>query len=284
MGNISNNLDAAVRPISVIMSVYINDQVEHFRNAIESLLCQTLLPSEIVIVVDGPVNFEIEEALQLFSSNSLFTIHRLATNMGLANALNAAGRVAKHGILARMDSDDICYPNRLEKQWSLMEEAQLDIVGSQISEFYVNKNNVVSVRKVPQTHEQIVKFIKWRSPFSHPSVMYTREVFEKLNGYDQDIFPEDYDFFVRAFLCGFKLGNTEEALLWFRLGEDGNDVIKRRRGFTYAVKEWYLYRKFRRLGLYSWCEYIIIVLVKLPIRLLPLFIVKIIYSKILRDS
>ena len=184
--------------------------------ALKSLLNQTILPSEIILVIDGYINTSIEKVIQIYENKSTFKILRLKNNGGLANALNIAIKASSFDIIARMDADDICFKDRFEIQLKYLIEKKLSIVGGQTLEFGVDCNDIISARKVPLTHLELIKFMKYRSPFSHPTIIFRKNVFESLSGYDVNIFPEDYDFFVRAYLKGFKFGNVKENVLWFR--------------------------------------------------------------------
>lgn len=266
---------------SVVLSVYKNDNYLFLKESIDSLICQTLSPNEIIIVIDGPVEKKILDYLNSLDLN-IFNLVYLDENKGLANALNVGIKIAKNSLIARMDSDDICYPDRFKKQIEFMNKNDVDILGGQILEFGCAKDDIISERRVPLHHCEIIDFMKFRSPFSHPTIMFKKNVFETLGGYDTNIFPEDYDFFVRAYLKGFRFANLQDNILWFRMGEDRSKAIKRRWGVLYAKNEFKLYKKFYRLGFYNAVTFLKAVLFKIPIRLLPFSLYKFIYFKILR--
>ncbi|MDX6190114.1 glycosyltransferase [Flavobacterium sp. Fl-318] len=266
------------------MSVYKNDNDSFFKEAIESVLQQTYLPSEIILVVDGEVNIGIDSLLLDYEKNKLFNIIRLPKNGGLANALNVGIQSSKYSLIARMDSDDICFSDRFEKQVEHLVKYNLDIVGGQIIEFGKDINDVVSARKVPLEHLEMIDFMKVRSPFSHPTILFQKNVFEKLNGYDIKTFPEDYDFFVRAYLNGFRFGNIDHDVLWFRLGEDRSKAIKRRWGVQYAKNEIKLYKKFLHMDFYNYVDFLKVIFLKIPLRVLPFPIYKYVYFNILRKN
>jgi glycosyltransferase involved in cell wall biosynthesis len=269
---------------SVLMSVYYKENSVFLKKSLESLLNQSLLPDEIILVKDGPLTSELDKIIIEFNNKylGLFTIVSLLKNSGLANALNVGARVAKNSIIARMDSDDICCDRRFETQINFLLKNDMDIVGGQIVEFSKDIDDIVSIREVPLLHEDIVKFMKFRSPFSHPTIVFKKEVFDLLGGYDTTIFPEDYDFFVRAYLAGFKFGNVKENVLYFRLGENLSEAIKRRWGIKYAINEIKLYRKFLKLGFFNYFEYIKVMLLKIPLRILPFKVYSYIYFKFSR--
>ena len=142
---------------SVIMSIYKSDVPEYVRIALDSILNQTLLPNEIVIVGDGPVPAPLEQVIRdvqssISSSNLPVEINYLPQekNRGLGEALRIAVENAKYDYLARMDSDDICMPDRFEKQMRCFEEdPDLSIVGGMITEFVDRPDNVVDKRLLP---------------------------------------------------------------------------------------------------------------------------------------
>ncbi|WP_281231879.1 glycosyltransferase [Flavobacterium gelatinilyticum] len=269
---------------SVLMSVYIKENSNCLRQSLESIIKQTLLPNEIIIVKDGPLTIELDDVINEYCGKypMLFLVIELPQNKGLAYALNEGMKHVTNDIIARMDSDDICIAERFEIQIKYLINNNLDIVGGQIIEFSSDIENVVSIRKVPLSHNEIVQFMKFRSPFSHPTIVFRKNLFEYLKGYDATIFPEDYDFFVRAYLTGFKFGNVKENVLYFRLGENLSEAIKRRWGRKYAMNEMKLYRKFLRLGFFSPLDFLKVLIFKIPLRILPFSLYSYIYFKFSR--
>ncbi|BDU23575.1 glycosyltransferase [Flavobacterium sp. GSB-24] len=272
------------RDLSVVLSVYFKENPTYLRQSLESVINQTLKPKEIVLVKDGALTSELDSVIEEYERNysKVFKVIALPENKGLANALNVGINNAKYSLIARMDSDDICFNDRFEKQINALNEFNLDIVGGQIIEFGRDINDVISHRIVPCEHSDIVKLLKFRSPFSHPTVLFKKEVFNVLKGYDSSIFPEDYDFFVRAYLGKFKLGNIPDEVLWFRIGENRSEAIKRRWGVKYAKNEFNLYRKFLRISFFNYSDFFKVVFFKIPIRVMPFFMFKFIYYKIAR--
>lgn len=269
---------------SVLISVYIKENPFFLEKSLNSLMCQTLVPNEVILIRDGLLTEDLDSVINYFESRypDIFKIVTLPLNKGLANALNEGLKFTKNSIIARMDSDDICFSNRFEVQINYMLANNLDIVGGQIVEFSKNVEDVISIRKVPLNHEEIVEFMKFRSPFSHPTIICKKHCFETLNGYDSNIFPEDYDFFVRAYLADFKFGNVKENVLYFRLGENLSEAIKRRWGIKYAINELKLYNKFLKLGFFNYVDYIKVLIFKIPLRILPFRFYRYIYFKFSR--
>lgn len=104
---------------SVLISVYKSDNPEHLETALKSIWDnQILKPDQIVLVQDGPVGDEIVNIINNFKAilDDKLSFLELSVNLGLARALNEGLRLCKYDLIARMDSDDICFPNRFEKQ------------------------------------------------------------------------------------------------------------------------------------------------------------------------
>jgi glycosyltransferase involved in cell wall biosynthesis len=270
---------------SVLITVYGADNPKFFKEAMNSIwFTQSLQPSQIVLVQDGPVCREVSSIITCYKKilGEKLTFFELKINAGLAFALNEGFKLVKYSLIARMDSDDISLPDRFQKQIDYITKNDVDIVGGQILEFGKDINDVFSKRLVPLDHDDIVSFMKFRSPFSHPTIMFKKQVVEDLQGYSTTLFPEDYEFFVRAYLKGYKFANLSDNLLYFRIGENRAQSLKRRRGIKYAKNELRLLWQFYKLGFHKKSTFIQACLMRLPIRLLPLSLVKFIYFKILR--
>ena len=161
---------------SVLMSVYIKEKPEYLKEAITSILNQTVKTNDFVIVCDGPLTEGLNKVIADFVTtySGLFNVYRLEHNMGLAKALNNGILQCKNEIIVRMDSDDVSMPDRVEKQMKAMKEKNADIVGSNIIEFVGDISNTGNMRVVPENNEEIIMFAKNRSPFNHQSVMYKK--------------------------------------------------------------------------------------------------------------
>ena len=185
---------------SVLISVYQREKPQYLEQALESLLEQTLLPTEVVIVEDGPLTDELYAVIEAFKTRFAATVSVvLPRNVGLGLALNHGLKECHYPIVARMDSDDICKPRRFEKQLEILRtHKEIDVVGSWIDEFLGTKENIISTRKVPETHQEILHFARYRNPMNHPTVMFRKAVIEAVDSYHDFPLFEDYDLWVRA--------------------------------------------------------------------------------------
>ena len=108
---------------SVCMCVYHKDNARDFREAVESIYDrQTLKPSEVVIVVDGPIYGELDDYVSTLEKDRLFKVVRIPENLGHAGARQAGLMAASNNLVAIMDADDISVPNRFEMQIKAYEE------------------------------------------------------------------------------------------------------------------------------------------------------------------
>lgn len=227
-------------PFSVAISVYAKDNPAYFDRALESITeKQTIIPDEIVLVVDGPIPEESNSVIKKYASRySIFNIIRLEKNGGLGNALKIAVENAKFELIARMDSDDIAASDRFEQQLKfLLKNPKVDIVGGDISEFIDDEENIVAYRKVPTTDGEIKNYLKKRCPFNHVAVMYRKTSVMNAGGYMDLFWNEDYYLWIRMVENGAVTANTGTILVNVRTGKD---MYKRRGGRKYFKSEKFL--------------------------------------------
>jgi glycosyltransferase involved in cell wall biosynthesis len=222
---------------SVLMSLYIKEKPEYLKLAVESMIRQTIIPDEIVIVKDGPLTTELEEVLQEYMDKypELFNIVAIENNIGLGLALNLGLKNCKNELVARMDTDDIAMPERCEKQLQAFEkDTELSILGGNISEFIDCEKNIVSRRIVPTDYTEIGRYLKKRCPLNHMTVMFKKSEVLKAGNYCEWFWNEDYYLWIRMFEAGCKFGNLPEVLVNVRVGKD---MYKRRGGLEYFKSE-----------------------------------------------
>ncbi|MFD2728938.1 glycosyltransferase [Enterococcus camelliae] len=203
---------------SVLMSVYYKEEPKHLSDSIQSILNQSFKTDDFIIVKDGPLTLELENVLEWYVNKfPLIKIISLKKNVGLGLALNEGLRHCKNELVARMDSDDICTIDRCKLQVErFSENKKLIILGTQIAEFYDSPENIVSVREVPNSYEEIVKFSKRRSPFNHPTVMYKKSKILELGGYKDIKRKEDLELFLNALSNNYYSENLNFIGLFFR--------------------------------------------------------------------
>ena len=178
-----------------------------------------------------------------------------------------------------MDADDICLPNRFERQLPLLESGQADIVGAWIEEFDINPGDLQRVRRVPTTHKEIFEYGKWRQPLNHVTAMFKREAYLNAGGYQSIRYVEDYDLLVRMLEKGIKFSNIPEVLVYVRCGKS---MLKRRSGVHYLAAELQLFYKMYHTGYLNLLQLFWNVLARLICRSMPNQLLGIIYDRWLR--
>lgn len=265
---------------SVLMSLYKKENPEWFRLAVQSMLDQTVPPDEIVIVEDGPLPDDLECVVRAFEENNrnLFKIIRNPVNQGLGIALNCGLKECRNEIVARMDTDDISFPDRCEKEIQCLEqESEIVLVGSWVDEFIDDPHNIISTRKVPCEHDEIRKFAKRRNPFNHPTVIFRKSIIEKLGGYSDYRYGQDYELFGRIIIMGYRVKNIPQSLLWFRRNVNTSKRRKNRESIQCYLKT---IRKFQMLGLSNHFDYIFVYITQNILRCLPNVCIELLYSVI----
>lgn len=265
---------------SVLMSLYSKENPLYLKESIESILVQTLLPNEIVIVKDGKLTKELEEVLKEYETNPLFKIVGFDENRGLGLALNYGINQCLYEVIARMDTDDICEKTRFFKQMKLIEEGY-DLVGSNTIEFIDSINSVISIRKMPLTHEEILAYSKKRNPFIHPSVMFKKDLCLLSGSYRDFYLVEDYDMWVRMIQNGAKCINIDENLVFMRIS---TDFYQRRGGHIYYLSIKKFFKELRISKYISCFEYYKTILPRFVVYHIPNSLRKKFYKKKLRNS
>lgn len=269
---------------SVLMSVYSKEKPEWLRDSIDSMLRQTVLCDEFVIVKDGPLNKELDEVIDKFekSNPGLFKIIKLEKNVGLGPALKIGVEKCSNQLIARMDSDDFSIPTRCEKQLNKFNENEnLDIVGSSIAEFIDDIENVQSYRLLPENDKEIKKFARRRNPFGHPSVMFKKSKVIEAGNYRSYYLVEDYDMWIRMIEKQANCYNFQEVLVYMRIS---NDFYKRRGGIKYLKSILKFKKEQLHKGFYSRKDYIISSTAHIVMCLLPNKVRDFLYRKVLRKK
>lgn len=266
---------------SVLMSVYYKEDPKYLKEAIESVLDQTVMPSEIVVIKDGKLGDNLNNVLNEFDKKyeSLFKFIQFEENQGLGIALRRGVEECSYEIIARMDTDDIAAKNRFERELAIMQEKNLDIVGSNIVEFDGNIENIISRRNVPDTDESIKSYAKKRNPFNHMTVMYKKSAVLKAGNYKNFLWFEDYNLWIRMIMNGAKMYNIQENLVYARTGAS---MFERRGGVKYIKREYKMQKEMLKIKFISYKEFIFNILSRSAVRIMPNKLRGFVYMKMLR--
>lgn len=264
------------------MSVYYKEKPEYLKQAIESIQAQTFPTDDFVLVCDGPLNDGLDVVIakkQQEMGNPLNVI-RLSKNGGLGNALNEGIKHCKNELVARMDSDDIAYPDRCERQINVFNmHPEVSICSGVVEEFTTDPKVLDTRRVPPETNAEIVEFAKKRNPFNHPCVMYKKSAVEAAGSYQDFYLLEDYYLWLRILMAGYQGYNIQEPLLHMRAG---SDMYKRRAGWKYAKTQARLFKFMKEQGFIGNNQYIKSCVIRSGSALAPNWLRKVMFEKVLR--
>ncbi len=272
--SISTNLLPA---FSVLIAVYYQELSGRLKVALESIWNkQTLKPSEIVLVKDGPLTKELDEVIDQFKQTAPLKIISLDQNHGLGYALSYGLNYCNNELVARMDSDDLSKPCRFEKQIRFMHEhPDYDIVGANIEEFNHRPEEIHSHRRLPSSYSKLKPFSKLRSPFNHMTVVFRKAAVLKAGSYQPFHVYEDYHLWIRMIQNGAKMANIPECLVTARL--DDSQLFRRHGNYIFK-QEMKLQKEMLQLNFLTRWEYTRNLLLRAYPRLLPFWVLKLIYK------
>lgn len=254
------------RRFSLLMSVYAGERAEFLREALNSLSHAVEFPAEIILVEDGPLGDDLTRVIDGFRARLPIRSVKLDVNQGLASALNAGLAQCSYQLVARFDSDDLCLPHRFSEQINFM-LGNSDVAASScwVEEFDSDVDAMRTMRALPISHDELVRFGKMRNPLNHPAVMFRKAAVEQVGGYQEEVAFEDYSLWLRLILAGYRLANLPVVLVRMRAGAA---QMRRRGGLRYARCELKFAMKFRQIGFFSTYEFLRFIVLRVPFRLL----------------
>lgn len=264
---------------SVLMSVYVKERPAWLEDALNSVFKQTVSPSQVVLVCDGPLTAELDGVIDKFKDK--LTLIRLEKNGGLGAALNEGLKHCSYDLVARMDSDDIALPDRFEKQLKAFEQDKdLAVLSGAIREIDSETKEEVSFRRLPQSDGEIKKFLKTRCPFNHMAVMFRKKAVLDCGSYLPLHFMEDYYLWARMAAKDCKFGNLADILVNARTDKN---LFERRGGWKYFKSNKAISDKLLELGLISYPTYLFNLIVRFCVQvLMPNKVRSLFYKKALR--
>lgn len=203
---------------SVLMSVYGKEKPEYLREALDSLFKQSTIPDQVVLVLDGPLGAELQLVVNKFADlYSSLEIYLLPENLGLSAALRYGLGKCRNELVFRMDSDDVCYPNRFEEMLRLFEKNPVLEVAGAFSTSIDEDGNQGKIMTVPTTEEDIYRKV-WACPFIHPTVCFRKSSLMKIGSYSENPGPrqDDYELWFRVVAARLRCMNLAKPLLYYR--------------------------------------------------------------------
>jgi glycosyltransferase involved in cell wall biosynthesis len=203
-----------------------------FDRAINSCLDNTILPNQILVVVDGPVHQEFSEKIKKYESHELISILWLKSNVGLARALNEGLKLIDTKYVFRADGDDFNRKNRFQVQLEMLDNGY-DLVGSAIAEKDMDGKQL-AVKRCPLKHSDIISYAYRRCPINHMTAAYRTDLVKSVGGYPEIYLKEDWALWTLMIEAGAKISNSDEILV-----DALTDInmYKRRGGFKNIISE-----------------------------------------------
>jgi glycosyltransferase involved in cell wall biosynthesis len=252
--------------VSVIIPTY--NRMEYILDAVESVLAQTFEDFEVLVVDDGSTD-NTREVLASISSDRVFTFHK--PNRGVASALNFGIERARGSYIARLDSDDMFLPEKLELQVKVLNEKPG--VGLVYTQAYNTDAKGEITELYPEGHTppgEPLRALRYSLFAPSQSIMFRRELLRETGLFDEGLrIAEDWDFFIRMaqncrlyyiakplvkirkhseMLTGDKLESLEQTIIVL---EKNRDVLSLGEGSGW-LGDWY-YKLGRRL--FYECDY-----------------------------
>ncbi len=268
--------------LSVLMSVYHKETPGNLGQCLDSLAIQTLPADEIVIVEDGPLGDQLNATIAAYRTLLPIVSLPLPVHAGLGAALRAGVYTCQGEYVARVDSDDICAPERFQRQVNLLEsDREIDVVGSAIAEFERDCSAPHAIRLLPTAGAALRRFAKSRTPMNHMTVVFRKASVVAAGNYETCLNFEDYHLWARMLALGYRLHNMNEILVYARCG---NGMQGRRGGLAYLKEEIQFQSFLRKMGLLDSAGSLLNVLMRGPIRLAPESVRSLCYSMFLRTA
>ena len=267
---------------SILQSVYKNDKPECLNQCFESIKNNTLQPTKIVLVKDGEISDELTSCINSWSKKLPIHVVGYEKNQGLAHALNYGVQFVDTELVARMDSDDICYSDRFEKQVKFFaENSHVEICGTGLKEFYAISANDCheKIRIYPEIVNKTSKCLYKGTPLGHPTLMIKTEILKKYKYSENTSMNEDIDLWFRLIKDGYTVHNIQEPLLNFRI----TDGTFKRRSKEKAWNEFKIYFS-NLLSLFGFSPKLIFPFTRLLTRFLPYSVNKKLYFSDLRTK
>lgn len=217
--------------ISIIMPVF--NGAKFLNDAIDSILNQTYTNFEFIIVDDKSTDSSLK-IIKSYSDNRIKVLQN-KINSGVAFSLNKALKIAKGKYIARMDADDISYPNRIEKQVKFLDQNPHTIaVGCQVK-IIGDNNQITGTRHYPIDPKTCHDYLMLTSPIQHPTLMARAEVYKNIGYTSEYKTAEDWDLYFK-FLNYGQLSNINQYLYSYRQLFNSNGFKNIKKAFILITK------------------------------------------------
>ena len=265
---------------SVLMTVYKKDNPEFAKVGIDSMLAQTHVTDDFVLVCDGELTEELNALINAYTEKypEIFNVIRLPENVGLGAALRHGVPLCKNELVARMDDDDIALPERCAAEIEyLTDNPDCVLVSSHMNEFDTNPNEPIRVKKVPLGFENIKKYARRRNPFNHSAVMFRKSAILEAGNYSEMRTNQDVEFWVRLLNKGYRCENIDKILVNFRFD---TNTLERRKEWKNSKLMIDVWKQFRKNKYCSYGDYLAVKWVQIAIYIMPKKLLNWVYNNL----
>lgn len=212
--------------LTVLMPVY--NAEKFIAEAMDSILRQTFTDFEFLIIDDGSSD-NTSQIIQSYQDPRI-RFYQNEKNLGISATLNKGIALASTDTIARMDADDISYPERLEKQYSFLEANPSYAMVSTLTRVVTETGDLVRIDKFKSEHFYYnLTFICW---IYHSTVMYRKAAVQAVNGYTVP-FSEDFELFWQL-SRKYKIHNLNEVLLDYRVSGQSLHLVQKKQEYEQA--------------------------------------------------
>ena len=205
------------------MAVHQRKDIEKsFIDVVNCIFKNTLLPDQFLLLIDGPISLTFENKIKEIKNKYSINIFQTNSNIGLAKILNKGLELVNTDWVIRVDGDDLSHKDRFKTLMGAIDN-DVSIISSYITEF--DEFNRKRIKKLPLTHDEIIKFLKFRNPINHNAVAYKRLDVLSVGGYPNIFLKEDYGLWILMFHNKFKAKNLAIPLVDVYF--DNNTLIRR---------------------------------------------------------
>ena len=234
--------------IAVLMTAY-NEEKEWVCESVDSVLGQTYDDLHLYVLLDNPENDVLKDMLKAYEEkDSRVSFFVNEKNLGLVGSLNKLLGIVTEKYIARMDADDICEPDRLEREMNFLTDNNLDFVMTDCSFLYPNGERGCGQSIPALIGEEFNEASAYGNVSLHNTWLMRKEVYASLNGYRDVRFCEDYDFVLRAIQHKFAIGRMSEETVVYRLRTGSVSSLNAKEQFEKAKLLRYMYRKGRNVS------------------------------------
>jgi glycosyltransferase involved in cell wall biosynthesis len=234
--------------VSVLTSIYHRNSICEVERCFQSIIKQTYIPKELVVVYDGELSVNLYKKVNDYKSYLNINEVFIKSNMGLGFALHEGVKNCNYNYIARIDIDDVCEPDRFKLQKKYLDfNTNIDILGGQVTLF--NDEGDFGKRTVPLKHVDLFRHSLLRNPLNHSTVMFRKSKILIAGNYPKVRYTQDYLLWVFCFSKDLKFANLPENLV--KMYSDKN-LVKRRglRYLIYDIKPYIQNYKFNNNGFF----------------------------------